>query len=148
MAISLERRSSKMSTDPAAILKFAAEFETQMRALYPRMTDAHGTAFVAEYLDDFNEWLRAREPVSVFDEFEEHLRQMAIIKVSHPHFADIGDGLLEAADRLARLREDAARLEWVLPMLTGEDSPVADARTRALGAALIGKMEGRDAIDA
>jgi hypothetical protein len=127
--------------------KLAAEFEAHMRAQYPRMTSSHNAAFAVEYQDQFEEWLKTRNPPA-FDEFEEHLRQLSVIKVSHPHFADIGDGLLEAADRLARMREDVARLEWVLPMLTGEDNPIADARTRAMGLALIRKLNGREAIDA
>jgi hypothetical protein len=126
----------------------AGEFEAQMRALYPRAIASHGVEFVAQYKEEFDEWLKARQPVSVFDEFEEHLRQMAVIKVSHPHLADIGDGLLEAADRLARMREDVARLEWLLPVIGGDDTPIANARTLALGKALMNKLDGREAIDA
>jgi hypothetical protein len=128
--------------------KLAAEFEAQLRAQYARMTDLHGVAFATEYAEEFVEWLKARQPVSMFDEFEEHLRQMAVIKVSHPHLADIGDGLLEAADRLARMREDVARFEWVLPVVCGDDTPIANARTHAMGLALMNKLEGREAIDA
>jgi hypothetical protein len=128
--------------------KLADEFEALMRSQYPRMTNSHGIAFVAEYKEDFEEWLRARKPL-MFNEFEEHLRQMSVIKVTHPHFSDIGDGLLEAAQRLAAMREDVARLEWVLPLVTGEpDNPIADVRTRALVRALGRKLDGRDAIDA
>lgn len=43
---------------------------------------------------------------------------------------------------------DTERLEWALPLLTGCDSDVANARARALAAALLLGLDGRAAIDA
>lgn len=50
---------------------------------------------------------------------------------------------------LAQNAKDAERLDWLLPLLMdGAEVPEADARTLALGRALIKGLSGRTAIDA
>ena len=53
----------------------------------------------------------------------------------------------QAEAALAAARADAERLEFVLPMLCGTDNPEADARTIAVGQALMSGLDGRAAID-
>lgn len=43
--------------------------------------------------------------------------------------------------------DDTARLEWLLPVVTGVDNPEADRRTTALGLAIMLGQSGRTAID-
>jgi hypothetical protein len=43
--------------------------------------------------------------------------------------------------------DDTARLDWALPILTGEDNPETNRRTVALGLALMLGQDGRTAID-
>jgi hypothetical protein len=64
------------------------------------------------------------------------------------HRADI------VRDEVARLRSilpadsaDTTRLEWVLPIICGNDEALADARTMALARALIAGYKGRDLVD-
>ncbi len=45
------------------------------------------------------------------------------------------------------LRKDAARLEWVLPIVTGEDDAVTNERTLRVGTILYSGLTGRAAID-
>lgn len=42
---------------------------------------------------------------------------------------------------------DSERLTWLLPVITGEQSLVADTRTAALGACLMVGLDGRKAVD-
>lgn len=42
---------------------------------------------------------------------------------------------------------DTARLDWLLPIVTGVDSPETDRRTTALGLAVMLGQDGRTAID-
>lgn len=46
------------------------------------------------------------------------------------------------------LQLDKERLDWVLPIITGEDDDTANNRTVVLAACLMGGLTGRDAIDA
>jgi hypothetical protein len=43
---------------------------------------------------------------------------------------------------------DTKRLDWIIPVVSGEDTPLADNRTALLLNAVIKKLSGRDAIDA
>ena len=50
-------------------------------------------------------------------------------------------------EEVAKLRADAERLEWVLPMVVGDDSDETTAKTiRLVGALMLGN-DGRAAID-
>lgn len=45
------------------------------------------------------------------------------------------------------LLDDANMLNWVLPILTGEDSDAADKKALVIASALMSGLEGRAAID-
>jgi hypothetical protein len=50
--------------------------------------------------------------------------------------------------RIAELEKDAARLEWVLPIVCGDCDKFADARTMAMAVQLANGKDRREAIDA
>lgn len=58
------------------------------------------------------------------------------------------DALLSLADQVEALTADAARLNWALPILVGDDSDLANARALALAAQLIKGLDGKPALDA
>ena len=49
---------------------------------------------------------------------------------------------------LGQYRRDAELLQWVLPIVTGEDSKEADKRAMLIAHKLIIGLDGRDAISA
>ncbi len=51
------------------------------------------------------------------------------------------------AQRLAELEQDKKRLEYVMPIISGDDTPDANHRTHKIAAALTLGMEGRACID-
>lgn len=51
------------------------------------------------------------------------------------------------AQRLAELEQDKKRLEWVMPIISGDDTPDANSRTFKIAAALTLGLEGRACID-
>lgn len=55
------------------------------------------------------------------------------------------DALLKAVEALAA---DAARFNWALPILSGDDDNIANHRALALGLKLMQGMSATDAIDA
>jgi len=55
--------------------------------------------------------------------------------------------LAEAEAEVARLRQDAERFAFVLPIVTADDSPETNARMLRLGASLMIGLDGRAAID-
>ncbi len=62
--------------------------------------------------------------------------------------ADVNaSGLSPAAyHAFVRLTERARRYEYVLPLVTGVDSPVADQRTRIIAAGMVVGHDGDDLI--
>lgn len=42
---------------------------------------------------------------------------------------------------------DSARLAWLLPVISGDDTPVADARTNALSAGVLAGLTGVALVD-
>lgn len=58
-----------------------------------------------------------------------------------PRFADVEQVLL------SRSPVDTERLEWVLPIVTGDDDEVASRRTAALAQGLLRSLSGRELID-
>lgn len=50
-------------------------------------------------------------------------------------------------EELAELRQDKARLEWILPIVTGVDSDEVDRKAMAVARALFAGLDGRAAID-
>lgn len=73
--------------------------------------------------------------------------------------ASFGPRMLEVIKKFAKLQADAsikvgvadeqdtARLDWVLPIITGEDDAIANNRTIALAGCLAHGRNGRDTID-
>ena len=63
------------------------------------------------------------------------------------HIIDLRASLAAAQVEIAALREDAERLEWALPILSGDDTPEATARALKLACAVLMQLSGRAAID-
>ena len=58
------------------------------------------------------------------------------------------DALQSQAERIKELEADAARFNWALPILSGDDDNIANHRALALGLKLMQGMSTTDAIDA
>lgn len=55
---------------------------------------------------------------------------------------------LREIERAEAAEKDARRLDWIMPILGGDDTKEADRRALALAAQLVNGLSGRDMIDA
>lgn len=60
---------------------------------------------------------------------------------AEPRFADVEQVLI------SRDPADTDRLDWVLPIVSGDDDAVANRRTAALAAGLVRGLSGRELVD-
>jgi len=85
---------------------------------------------------------------AMFDEIE-RLRGaiVAVARESHPATPAIIDLHIIAGKLPPGPTTETERLDWLLPIITGVNTPEIDKRTAAIGACLIAGLDGRDALD-